>query len=94
MKVLLTGANGYIGKRILPILIERGCEVVCAVRDKDRFPREGFYGHPNVTVVEIDFLKDVSRKESLKDIDATYYLIHSMSDDDSSSFEKLEKTAS
>ena len=41
MKILLTGANGYIGKRLLPLLIERGCEVVCAVRDKARFPKEG-----------------------------------------------------
>jgi len=93
MKVLLTGANGYIGKRLLPIFIEQGFEVVCAVRDKDRFPRDGFYGHPKVTVLEIDFLKDVSINDALKDIDAAYYLIHSMSDDDSASFEKLEKTA-
>lgn len=93
MKVLLTGATGYIGKRLLPLLIERGCEVVCAVRDKDRFPREGFYQHPNVSALEIDFLSDVFVSDELKDIDAAYYLIHSMSDDDSSSFEKLEKTA-
>ncbi len=93
MRVLLTGANGYIGKRLLPLLIERGYEVVCAVRDKNRFPREGFWKHPNVTVVEIDFLTDVSMIGDLKDIDAAYYLIHSMSDDDGSSFEKLEKTA-
>ena len=93
MKVLLTGANGYIGKRLLPLLIERGCEVVCAVRDKNRFPREGSYTHPNVSALEIDFLADVAVSDGLKDIDAAYYLIHSMSDDDSSSFEKLEKTA-
>lgn len=93
MKVLLTGASGYIGKRLLPLLIEQGCEVVCAVRDKDRFPREGLYSHPNVSVCEIDFLKDFSSVPELKDIDAAYYLIHSMSDVDSSNFEKLENTA-
>ena len=93
MKILLTGASGYIGKRLLPLLIERGCEVVCAVRDKDRFPREGFYKHPNVSAIEIDFLNDIPAGDELKGIDAAYYLIHSMSDDDSSSFEKLEKTA-
>ncbi|MEP6704800.1 MAG: NAD(P)H-binding protein, partial [Acidobacteriota bacterium] len=82
MKVLLTGANGYIGKRLLPLLIERGCEVVCAVRDKNRFPTEGFYKHPNVSTLEIDFLSDVSIRDELTDIDAAYYLIHSMSDDD------------
>ena len=93
MKVLLTGANGYIGKRLLPLLIERDCEVVCAVRDKNRFPREGLYNHPKVSALEIDFLADVRLSDDLKNIDAAYYLIHSMSDDDSSSFEKLEKTA-
>ncbi|MEO8573603.1 MAG: SDR family oxidoreductase [Pyrinomonadaceae bacterium] len=93
MKVLLTGANGYIGKRLLPLLIERGCEVVCAVRDKNRFPTGGFHKHTNVSAIEIDFLSDVSVSDELKDIDAAYYLIHSMSDDDSSNFEELEKTA-
>lgn len=93
MKVLLTGANGYIGKRLLPLLIERGCEVVCAVRDKNRFPTEGFYKHPNVSALEIDFLTDVSIRDELDGIDAAYYLIHSMSDDDSANFDKLEKTA-
>lgn len=93
MKVLLTGASGYIGKRLLPLLIERGCEIVCAVRDKNRFPQDGFYKHQNVSAIEIDFLTDVSMSDDLTDIDAAYYLIHSMSDDDSSNFEKLEKTA-
>lgn len=93
MKVLLTGANGYIGKRLLPLLIEQGYKVVCAVRDKARFPTDGYYADPNVSVCEIDFLRDVSLDPELTDIDAAYYLIHSMSDDDSSSFEKLEKTA-
>ncbi len=37
MKILLTGANGYIGKRLLPVLISQGHQVVCCVRDKDRF---------------------------------------------------------
>ena len=34
MKVLLTGATGYIGKRLLPVLAEEGHQVVCCVRDK------------------------------------------------------------
>ena len=69
MKELLTGANGYIGKRLLPMLIERGCEVVCAVRDKDRFPRDGFYAHASVSVLEIDFLEDASPKNTLQDVE-------------------------
>lgn len=83
MKILLTGATGYIGKRLLPVLIEQGHEVVCCVRDKNRFPSEGIYKHPNVSVFEVDFLRDNSGSGSgssnFKDIDAAYYLIHSMS---------------
>jgi uncharacterized protein YbjT (DUF2867 family) len=79
MKILLTGATGYIGKRLLPVLIEKGHKVVCCVRDKNRFPSEGIYKHPNISLFEVDFLKDISISNDVKDIDAAYYLIHSMS---------------
>jgi len=92
MKILLTGATGYIGKRLLPILIEQGHEVICCVRDKNRFPTEGIYKHPNVSVFEVDFLKDISISDSVKDIDAAYYLIHSMSSN-VKDFGSLEETS-
>jgi len=79
MKILLTGATGYIGKRLLPVLIEQGHEVICCVRDKNRFPTDGIYKHPNVSLLEVDFLKDIQSSSIIKDIDAAYYLIHSMS---------------
>ncbi|WP_200871434.1 NAD-dependent epimerase/dehydratase family protein [Saccharicrinis fermentans] len=40
MKVLLTGATGYVGKRLLPVLVQAGYQVVCCVRDKRRFSPE------------------------------------------------------
>jgi len=92
MKILLTGATGYIGKRLLPILIEQGHEVVCCVRDKNRFPTEGIYKHPNVSLLEVDFLKDIQSSSIIKDIDAAYYLIHSMSSN-VKDFGNLEKTS-
>jgi uncharacterized protein YbjT (DUF2867 family) len=54
MKILLTGATGYIGKRLLPLLIEQGHHVVCCTRDKNRFytPQEF---EKNITVIEVDF---------------------------------------
>jgi uncharacterized protein YbjT (DUF2867 family) len=93
VKVFLTGANGYIGKRLLPILLEQGCEVLCAVRDKTRFPKEGIYLDPKVSVCEVDFLNEVPPILELENVDAAYYLIHSMSDGSSSGFEELEATA-
>ncbi|WP_324721300.1 SDR family oxidoreductase [Salinimicrobium sp. HB62] len=79
MKILLTGATGYIGKRLLPVLLDKGHEVVCCVRDKNRFPAEGVYSNPRISLLEVDFLKDLPSSEAIKDIDAAYYLIHSMS---------------
>jgi uncharacterized protein YbjT (DUF2867 family) len=90
MKILLTGANGYIGKRLLPVLVEQGHEVICSVRDKNRFPNEGIYKNPLISLVEIDFLKKPEAHPLLRDIDVAYYLIHSMSDD-TNDFESLEK---
>lgn len=89
MKIFLTGSTGYIGKRLLPVLIEQGHEVVCCIRDKKRFPSEGIYQHPNISLFVVDFLKDVSLSDMIKDIDVAYYLIHSMSTN-SSDFAKLE----
>jgi uncharacterized protein YbjT (DUF2867 family) len=87
MKILLTGATGYIGKRLLPVLIEKGHYVVCCVRDINRFnPGEALL--PHIEVIEVDFLDKNSLHNIPKDIDGAYYLLHSMSA--SSNYEELE----
>lgn len=78
MKILLTGANGYIGKRLLPQLLELGHHVVCSVRDKNRMEFDEAYAE-NISFVEVDFLEEVNTEFFPKDIDIAYYLIHSMS---------------
>ena len=92
VKILLTGATGYIGKRLLPSLVEKGIEVICCVRDKTRFPTEGIFSSHAVKLFEVDFLNTISIPEEFKDIDAAFYLIHSMSSG-ISDFEKLEAQA-
>ncbi len=88
MKVLLTGATGYIGKRLLPALVENGYKVVCSVRDKNKF-------HPEKSLLEkIEIIEnDLTQKDSLKnippDIDFAYYLVHSMAV--TKKYEALEK---
>lgn len=88
MKILLTGATGYIGKRLLPILVAQGHEVICCVRDKNRFycPKEF---ENNVSAIEVDFLNQESLNAIPNDIDAAYYLIHSMSGA-ASNYDELE----
>ncbi|GGG32672.1 SDR family oxidoreductase [Hymenobacter glacieicola] len=78
MNILLTGANGYIGQRLLPLLVEAGHHVTCLVRDARRFELpERLRSH--VTVAQGDLLKPDSLAQLPTDIEAAYYLVHSMS---------------
>ena len=78
MKVLLTGVTGYIAQRLLPVLLENGHEVICCVRDKNRFNKKN-YSTSNLSVIEADFLNKETLQHIPNDIDVAYYLIHSMS---------------
>jgi uncharacterized protein YbjT (DUF2867 family) len=89
MRILLTGATGYIAQRLLPILLSRGNEVICCVRDKSRFNSEK-YGSSALSFIEVDFLKPETLQNIPSDIDAAYYLIHSMSTS-TGDFEKMEE---
>ncbi|MGD8749187.1 MAG: SDR family oxidoreductase [Balneolaceae bacterium] len=89
MKILLTGVTGYIGKQLLPVLINNGHEVICCVRDKRRFDYSKFQIN-TIEVIELDFLDRASLEVIPEDIDAAYYLIHSLSTHESD-FEDLEK---
>ena len=88
MKILLTGASGYIGKRLLSVLVENGHEVICCVRDKKRFSYPESL-NPMVQVIEVDLFDSSSLKNIPKDIDGAFYLVHSMSN--SSDYLQLEK---
>ncbi|MGB4959938.1 MAG: SDR family oxidoreductase [Saprospiraceae bacterium] len=90
MKILLTGSNGYIGKRLLKTLATQGHHIVCCVRDKKRFPQDILNKHANISLLEVDFLQKPTPADIVIDIDAAYYLIHSMSDD-TRDFENLEQ---
>jgi uncharacterized protein YbjT (DUF2867 family) len=84
MKFLITGANGYIGLRLLSALSETEHEVVAVVRNKDRLPPElcDLFGN-RLTIVEFDFLTPPRHQATCpSDIDVAYYLIHSMGSGD------------
>lgn len=91
MKILLTGANGYIGLRVLHQLLEEGHEVVCAVRDETRLSVHEDTRR-KLEVVEVDFLEDPKPGLFNNDFDAAYYLIHSMSSS-TSDFDEREARA-
>lgn len=74
--------------RLLPELLQNGHEVICAVRDKNRLPLDP-ETTKKVSVVEVDFAEEVNTDDFPKDIDAAYYLIHSMSSS-TTDFDEME----
>ncbi len=87
MKILLTGANGYIGTRLLPVLQEAGHEVLCLVRDERRWKDEQ-KSRSRIQIITGDLLREDTLNKIPQDIDAAYYLVHSMGD---ASFKELEE---
>jgi uncharacterized protein YbjT (DUF2867 family) len=76
--VLVTGATGYIGGRLVPALLEAGYRVRCMVRDARRLQGRSWSDH--VEVVEGDALKPETLVLALEGVWAAYYLIHSLTD--------------
>ncbi len=89
MKVLVTGATGYIGGRLVPRLLERGHSVRVLVRDPGRIA-----GRPWADRVEVaagDLLDPATLRPALAGVEAAYYLVHSM--DSGQDFEERDRTA-
>ena len=90
MKILLTGATGYIAQRLIPVLLANGHEVICCVRDRSRFDTSK-YKQSSLSVIEVNFLSPESLNVLPVDIDIAYYLIHSMSTQ-TGNFEEMESS--
>ena len=73
--ILVTGANGYVARRLVPELLFRGYRVRCMLRKKD-MPQ--LLTHPNLKYVYADALNKDQLQLAMKGIDVAYYLIHSM----------------
>ncbi len=81
MHILLTGATGYIGRRLLPVLVNQGHRVSCLVRDQRRFDYEDFDEQfmQKVEVIEADLCEPESLDKLPLDVDVAYYFVHGMS---------------
>ena len=76
--VLVTGATGYIGGRLVPRLLEAGYRVRCLVRDARRL--QGRTWSEQVEVVEGDATRPETLPAALAGVTAAYFFIHSLSD--------------
>ncbi|MFC1765682.1 NmrA family NAD(P)-binding protein, partial [Planctomycetota bacterium] len=76
--VLVTGATGYIGGRLVSRLLTAGYTVRCLVRTPRKLESRSWYNHPRLTVIAGDAGDKVSVQSALEGCWAAYYLIHSM----------------
>lgn len=74
--ILVTGATGYIGGRLIPGLLESGYQVRCLVRDPERLKGRDWYD--KVEIFTGDLLSPETLRPALKGVAAAYYLVHSM----------------
>lgn len=87
MKVLLTGANGYIGRRLKNILKDqKDVELRIFVRNKNSLTKEA---SENFEVVEGDTFDKNALKKALCGVDTAYYLIHSLNKENYKDLDKL-----
>ncbi len=86
--ILLTGATGYVGGRLLPLLEKQGYRVRCLARRPEALTHKV---GPTTEVVAGDVLDRASLDAALSGMDAAYYLVHSMGSD--ASFEKMDREA-
>ena len=75
LRVLVTGATGYIGGRLVPRLLAKGHRLRCVARNPRRLE-----GHPwpGVEIVQGDLEDPAATVRALQGIDVAYYLVHSM----------------
>jgi uncharacterized protein YbjT (DUF2867 family) len=81
--VLVLGATGYVGNRLVPYLLERGHRVRAAARSIEKLRERPFGGHPNVELAAADVFDRETLKNACEGCSVVYYLVHSMNPDES-----------
>lgn len=89
-KVLVTGATGYVGGRLLATLEAAGYELRCLVRDPHRMRQRVA---SETEVVQGDVFHAESLEAALRGVDAAYYLVHSMGQSGDGAFEERDRSA-
>lgn len=78
MKILVTGATGYIGGRLIPELLRKKYFVRAVSRNLSKLKARSWAQHPQVELVQADVLDGQQLTSACSGIDVAYYLVHSM----------------
>ena len=76
--ILVTGATGYVGGRLVPLLLEKGYQVRVMARDAVRLSGRSWV--EEVDIVEGNVLNEDDLPPAMEGIDVAYYLIHNMTE--------------
>lgn len=73
--ILVTGATGYVGGKLIPLLLQKGYKVRCLLRDPAHVAGHNWKG---ISIYTGDVLDYQTLQPALQGVDIVYYLIHSM----------------
>ena len=76
--ILILGATGYVGGRLIPRLLEAGYNVRAVSRSISKLRGRPWSTHPNVEIIAADVLDKVALKQAMLGCGIVYYLVHSM----------------
>lgn len=80
MKILVTGATGYIGGRLIPKLLEKDHDVRVFVRNPKRLRGKEWFEKVDIAEGDLENFDEIN--QALKDVDVAYFLVHAMYDGD------------
>ena len=76
--ILVLGATGYIGARLVPVLLQHGYQVRVGYRSLNKLKNRIWSNHPNVKPFKLDIFDKESLEKAMKGCSIVYYLVHSM----------------
>ncbi len=76
--VLVLGATGYVGGRLVPILLDKGYHVRAGVRSASKLMCRPYARHPHLEIVSVDVLDKASLEKAAAGCHAAFYLVHAM----------------
>lgn len=76
--VLVLGATGYVGGRLVPLLLDKGYHVRAGARSASKLACRPYARHPHLEIVPVDVLDQKALDSALAGCQAAFYLVHAM----------------